>query len=156
MTRIIEMILVCLAMLWASVALADPMGPQLHFAEIHKEDLPPASSIFSAEEGEGMARSARVEAGKKARHEAETNTEYCFSEMKEAADSGECSVAFFAEDAACDTQEATGCFENRFFRRKLDRLGFKVRRQELPTADQDDHCAAITVAWCRDLRKARR
>jgi hypothetical protein len=144
------------AALAATAALADPMGPQIHFAEIHKEDLPPPSSVFSAEEGEGITRSARVDAGRKARQEAETNTEYCFHEMREAADAGECSIAFFAEDASCDTESHPGCFENRFFRRKLDRLGFKVRKQEIPTADQDDHCAAITVQWCRDLRKARR
>lgn len=157
MSRVIETILICLCMLWASIALAEDDMPRIHFDETHSENLPFESCIFNAEEGENMARSARVESGKRARTEAMKNTEYCFHEMKEAAEDGECSISFFAEDASCNTESlVSGCFENRFFKHKLEHLGFKIRRQEMPTDDTEDHCAAITVAWCRDLKKGHR
>lgn len=126
--------------------------------EIYTENLATShhetSQVFSADEGLELVRSARVEQGRKLREKAQAGVEYCFSLMHERVEEGECSAVFFAEDASCNgDQEATGCFENKVFRRKLSALEFKVRRQEIPTADPEDHCASITVSWCKDLRR---
>ncbi len=128
-------------------------GGPIRYAEVKAEDLHP-SFEFTADQGLGLVQAARNATGAKEREAAQTNTEYCFKLMKDAVDDGQCSVTFFAEAATCDQEaEATGCFENRFFRRKLSRLGFDVHKIGMPTADQDDDCRAITVRWCRDLRK---
>lgn len=141
--------------LLATIAYAGLEGPNLQYQAIEQENLTMPSAVFSAEEGEEMARSARIESGRRSRREAKAAMEHCFSEMRDAAKSGNCSTSFFAEDATCNAEEATGCFENRIFRRKLSRLGFKIRTKEMPTYDQEDHCAALTVTWCRDLRRRR-
>lgn len=165
--------LICLLYSWAACAGMERVPPSVtinsHRFERLDEEVPalatdrvesdniPQTSVFTPEEGEGMARAARIEAGKAARVRAQEGVEYCFQLMQEAAKAGECSAAFFAEDAACNgDQEASGCFENKVWRRKVGRLGFSLRRQELPTDDTEDHCATVTVSWCRDLRKGGR
>ncbi len=123
---------------------------------VHTETLPMPSVTFSAEDGENMARSARVSKGRKAREQNELNTNECFGEMREAAEAGNCSITFFSENAKCDTVlSGSECYENRHFRRKLSTLGFKVIHKEMPTQDEEDDCSAIIVKWCVDLRGRR-
>ncbi len=154
------------AILWAATAHAgltyvdqEPIRSEVINEHVYSEALPvaPTPSVeFTAEEGENIARSARIESGKRTREADKIHTDSCFNEMREAAHDGKCSVTFFSEEAACNgEEEASGCYENKHFRRKLDRLGFKVRKREMPTAAQDDDCAAISVYWCVDRRRAR-
>lgn len=103
---------------------------------------------FSATEGLALARSARNAKLKKERHEADAGSETCFRLLRNAAEAGDCTKTFWAEDAKCAEEEQSGCFENKQFQRKLDRLGFKVTKKNKVGGD----CNLITAQWCQEVK----
>lgn len=101
---------------------------------------------LTAEAAVNLGTPVRETKERRLKEELKKSSSSCFSEIKEAASAGDCSIAFAAHDSSCSDKKNLGCFENSEFRKKLKLNGYQIT-EDIDSSDEST-CSSLKVQWC--------